>query len=144
MNDTIVTIENVTVERFLMSKSKCVVCGKEFERERKSKTTCSNACRKKLSRRRIAKKHAVSDRVESILRVMADLDRMAKISEFGDMDYEVMTAFKTISEYADKRLDDTSLVWECIECGTIKYQTLPVASGCYCELSQWRLQKKLL
>ena len=128
-----------------MLVSNCIVCDKEFKHERRSKKTCSDACRRKLSRRKKARKDAVSDRVTSVGRVLETLDRMLKSDDYRDMSYEIMTAFKTISQSADNRLDDTSLVWECLECGTIKYQTLPVPDGCYCpDGAQWWLQKKMI
>lgn len=124
---------------------KCKICGKEFTRKRISKETCSNACRKKLSRQNIAKRRAVTDLEESVVNGIRRLEILIN----GDFArYEVAVAISSVDKYtkAVMRIVD-SYRWECQECGKISDYGLPSATGdCYCseEHSQWVLQKKLM
>lgn len=83
-----------------ISGGSCVICGEPFPgMHKRSKTTCSPACRKALSR--------LKGRIDSgFLRGMEIIELLAGAQQIEDLSADATSALKSLKEAIEEALDD--------------------------------------
>ena len=120
---------------------KCANCGKEFSRERISKTTCSDACRKALSRKEQQKQVLVSSNLNNAYDAIEALSEALKIA---GLSYDTVLGLGSLAETIIELLPDNHSQWHCKNCTKIITAKLPTEIDCECDNPQWQLQETML
>lgn len=120
---------------------KCVVCGQKFKRQRISKTTCSDRCRKAHNRKKNATSVAVAYNEIHAERAIEEIARLLDNEKYA---WDAATSLYKIMRKAGLALPDIGSLWLCEECKVIERGRVPSGFSCSCDNPKWVLQKKML
>lgn len=121
---------------------KCVVCGQSFDRKRISKTTCSDRCRKTLSRKKQADSVLIAYQLRSIHQSISIIKDMLKNDEYS---HQAAIALEGIRVLANSAIPNKASMWHCETCTAIRIMRVPSAFECACgETAVWVLQKIII